>query len=505
MGGLKVMKLSFEMLVYQLSKSLNIEISYTDSNLPSLNPPLMYSFEEPIKKNQIYLITDKYISKNHYFESCCLIFIGVEQNISYNNIDSKSIYLGNEISMGKVWNTIQSIFSLYQDWLEKLQHIVHQKGTLQELLDFSSTFLECQLYITDEYIHLLAASNQGKIVTSEPFIENESFQTLINASQSMNHTFQRFDLTKLNGSDTPTEIYIYNIFDNQINLGALSMHPCNSKLQKHDFQLFKILAPFVKKLFLSHSQINGNQITNILETLLTNISNEKVNLSKIHKVLNYDTNDKLRCIVIQFPTEIITKYGFYLKQRFQIENSSSVALLHEGNLIGILNNSKISWDSKHFYQSIQNWIGNIQFIIGASNCFTDLLDLSSYYIEAKSAIQLTDRDSSSISEFSDYWIPYILQHCSGHLPIQNLLPTGLLNVIRYNQTSNVDYIETLKIWIEEGRNDARTASRLFISRNSFLSRRDRLLSLLDSTLDTPDIRFQLYLSIRLYEQQNKKI
>lgn len=499
------MKLSFEMLVYQLSKMLDMEIPYTDSKLSSLNPPLIYSLEESIKKNQIYLVTDKNISSNHYFDSCCLIFIGIEQSISYNNIDSKAIYLGNEISIAKVWNTIQSIFFLYQDWIEQLQHIVHQKGTLQELLDFSSAFLECQLYITDEYLHLLAASNRGEVVTSEPFIENESFKTLIDAAQNMNPTFQRFDFKKLNSSDEATEIYIYNIFDSQINLGALSMHPCKSTLQKHDFQLFKILAPFVKKVFLRHSQINGNQITNVLETLLSNTSNTKINLSKIHKALNYDIDDQLRCIVIQFSEEIITKYGFYLKQRFQIENPSSVALLHEENLIGILNNSKTLWNSKNFQQSIQNWIGNIQFIAGASNCFMNLFDLSSYYIEAKAAISFTDKEASTISVFSDCWIPYILQNCIGDLPIQNLLPTELLNVIRYNQTSNVDYIETLKIWIEEGRNDTRTASRLFISRNSFLSRRERLFSLLDNTLDNPDIRFQLYLSIRLYEQQNKKI
>lgn len=171
----------------------------------------------------------------------------------------------------------------------------------------------------------------------------------------------------------------------------------------------------------------------------------------------------------------------------------SIAFLYDGYLVGLFNYSI----SKN-YQSIQNWIGDITFVAGLSNSFTNLNQLHYHFIEARSAIQFSDKGTNTVAIFNEHLIPYILHHCTGELPSLNLYPQGLLNVIHYNETSSVDYIDTLKIWLEEGLNDTRSAARLFISRNSFLSRRDRILVLLEDNLDNPDRRFQLYFCVRLY-------
>jgi len=61
------------------------------------------------------------------------------------------------------------------------------------------------------------------------------------------------------------------------------------------------------------------------------------------------------------------------------------------------------------------------------------------------------------------------------------------------------YIETLRIWLEEGLNDNQAVKRLFIRRNSFLYRRDRLLATLGEDINDPDVRFYLSLCIRLLQ------
>ncbi|MCL2164934.1 MAG: helix-turn-helix domain-containing protein, partial [Oscillospiraceae bacterium] len=83
------------------------------------------------------------------------------------------------------------------------------------------------------------------------------------------------------------------------------------------------------------------------------------------------------------------------------------------------------------------------------------------------------------------------------LPAPYLFPEGLRRLLELNRTSAVDYIETLSIWLDEGLNDSRTAKRLFICRNSFLSRQKRLLAALEIDINDPDARFYLSLCLRL--------
>lgn len=493
------MKLSFEILVYQLSKIWEIHTSNQKSKLNILNPPLLYTKDELIKKNQIYLITEPELSNLPVFESCCLIFCHSKPFQSYKNIDCEYIHIISDISISIIWNKIQSIFSLYQEWIEQLQEISSHHGTLQEIFDVSAPLIECKLIITDETMHLLAASDKGQPISKEDlvfFTQEDSFQALMNASQIISDTFHTLDLQVMNITDKSNIIYIYNIFDGPLNLGAVSMHPSNDSLQEHHLQLFRILLPFIKEILLRPTISKEDIITNLFVSF---INGNPTDSSKLHNFLNYQIGDSFRCIAIEFSEDIILKYGFYLKQRFQNENSSSIAMIHEGYLIGIINVSHKDWNKNQFYQSIHNWIGDIQFTVGLSNPFSNLEELPFYLIEATETIKLSNKHTQSISEFSDYTISYLLQKCTEDLPMIHFFPDGLLKVIQYNKISSVDYIETLRIWLEEGRNDARTATRLFISRNSFLNRRDRILSLLNNDINNEDYRFLLYLCIRLYE------
>lgn len=494
------MRITFEMLVHQLSKCWEINFKIAGNGLNYLNPPLLYVDKMQIKKNQIYLITKDSLPLLPEFDTCCLIYCGIEPIETYKNRDSGHIFIEPSIHTGQILNQVQAIYALYQEWEEQLQEIISNHHTLQEMLDISSKLLECQFFITDDRLNYLAASSHGNPIANSEFdryTKEANFQTLMKTIQRMDDDHYKFDFYKINKTEESVEIYIYHINDGPLNLGAFSMHPTKNELQEHDFQLFKILASYIKKKFLRPSQVSEHLLTSLLEELFKGHLTQNTDISKLKMALNYDEGDYFRCIVIQLPEEIVNKFGFYLKQRFQMETPSSIAFLYEENLIGIMNDTKTIWNSERFYQSINTWLGNITFIAGASNRFSNLYKLIHYYIEALSAIQFTDPKTTSIKTFSDCLLPYVLNHSIGELPAENLFPPGLLRVMQYNKSSPVDYLETLQIWLEEGKNDSRAAARLYISRNSFLNRRNRLVSLLEEDLDNPDVRFLLSICVRL--------
>ena len=99
---------------------------------------------------------------------------------------------------------------------------------------------------------------------------------------------------------------------------------------------------------------------------------------------------------------------------------------------------------------------------------------------------------------SDCWEQFVLTNCCGTLPCEMLYPPGLNALIDYDLHSRINYLKTLQIYIEEGRNDSRAAAKLYISRNSFLYRLDKIRSVLGDPLEDPDYLFRLQLGLRLY-------
>ncbi|GAK40844.1 helix-turn-helix domain-containing protein [Paenibacillus urinalis] len=493
------MRITFEMLVYQLSKKWNIHYEAAEHSLEGLHPPLLYESSLAVQKNHIYVMSD---NRNSSYAGCCLVYCGIPIADLDLNKDSGIIVVDPEVPVAAVLNQIQSIFALYQDWENRMQQVVYHHQTLQELLDISSVVLDNLLCVTDENNHELAASYQGQRVESSSlgtYSKETNFHTLMHAVETVDNNHYKLDLKKIQETKESFQVYFSYINDGPINLGTLSVHPYEHIILIHDLQLLDILSFYVKALLLRPSQVSGSFFTNLLEALITGVTVSEADLFKLKNALHFRANDQFKCIVIQFTEDVTTKYGHYLKHRFQVENPSSIAQLYDDHLVGLINETRMGWDNHKFHQSISAWLGKIEFVAGASDSFTDLSQLNIYYQEALSILEYADVKDSEVRVFSDCWNRYVLSKCTGRLPASKLFPAGFVKVIQYNETSAVDYLETLRIWLEEGRNDSRTAARLYISRNTFLSRRDKLISLLESDLTSPDERFQLELCIRLYD------
>jgi hypothetical protein len=505
------MRPTFEMLVFQLSKIWNIRSRPAKHSLGQLSLPLLYEYPMDIKNNHAYISTvDNLPPEWLETEECCIICCNGSPPEYYNNSGCGLIVIDPSIPLIAVHNRVQFIFSLYQDWEDRLLKIVEKNGTLQELLDVSSLVVENLLCLTDQNINLLAVSSRGKRINHDSlllslFTQEANFQALKAASKKITTYCHKLDLKHVKNLDESYELFFIDIFDGKINIGALSIHPTEHVLQDHDHQLLEILSSYVQTLLLRPSQVEGRSFINLLESLLSGLPVKEGEIARLEAVLDFGHKDSYRCIAIQPPLDVVTKNGNYLRRRFQLEVPAAIALIHEGFLIGVINETKAGWDSKIFYQLVTTWLGKMDFVAGASDSFCNLTELKEYYQEARAAIMFANPNDSRVRTFADCWDSYVLANCTGGLPAKLLFLPGFQRVIEYNKTSSVDYVETLRVWLEEGRNDSRAAARLFISRNSFLCRRERLISLLGDNLDDPEERFRLSLCLRLYYTDNRPV
>ena len=80
-----------------------------------------------------------------------------------------------------------------------------------------------------------------------------------------------------------------------------------------------------------------------------------------------------------------------------------------------------------------------------------------------------------------------------------LIPAGLRNLLSYDRDHGTEYTRCLRVFLENSMNIARTVADLYIHRNTFLYRLERIKKLLDMDLDDPDVRLLLLLSYRILD------
>ena len=94
--------------------------------------------------------------------------------------------------------------------------------------------------------------------------------------------------------------------------------------------------------------------------------------------------------------------------------------------------------------------------------------------------------------------------------VEKLLKTNnkgsqiMLELKKHDKENQTQYMETLRVYLEQHLSATQAARELFIHRSTFLYRLDRIKEILQSELDDPEEIFYLELSFRLLEQEQEK-
>ncbi len=87
----------------------------------------------------------------------------------------------------------------------------------------------------------------------------------------------------------------------------------------------------------------------------------------------------------------------------------------------------------------------------------------------------------------------------------NDLSEGLLELKKHDEENQTQYMETLRVYLEQHLSATQAARELFIHRSTFLYRLDRIKEILQSELDDPEEIFYLELSLRLLGRARERI
>lgn len=499
------MKLNEQIIARHLSESYKIYCKVPKKeNDFHLKRPYLLSGLNLSEKNRIFIVKDiaklpKNISEGSMFIICSKKSI---HNLTDIDDNIPLIFVKNS-SVEDVLNTVQRIFDYYSDWELKLGETMLSNADLKNMVEISYPIFKNSITIFDQNLNILSKT---KIIDNKLTIISEEFPlsqmydvigTMDNKKPLPGPFFK-----KKGESTANYNVYGVNLFHESQHVGSAVLIEDTNKFQPGDFTLFQFFCEIIQKAIIRLHRSNNISQLSLRNTLEKMIDGESVSQNKLNELQESDFDNVIwQCIIIDIhkknfllPVDYVcsTLEGLYIR---------SVALYYKENIVYVFPVDKNNGNIK-----IKKYLKGLE-IHGASSAkFKDLKDLPVSYKEALSILELQNviskNDNTYLYEFEKYKFLYMLDKCTGDLPLENLLPIGLQNILIHDSKSKVNYWETLKIYLDNDENISLTARELFVHRSTLIQRIKLIEKSLGEPLKDPMWRLQVRLCMTVYERKH---
>jgi sugar diacid utilization regulator len=214
-------------------------------------------------------------------------------------------------------------------------------------------------------------------------------------------------------------------------------------------------------------------------------------------------DEQFQCLAVRIPKPSGKEFLQYFAQHLGIQ-TPLIYISTEDEIDAMI--LRVSYAEKQkitVLKIIEKGLRSFGIQAGLSDLYEDLLLSRFYYTQARYALENGEASQSNdnLLLFEDCCLDYILYHCTGDLNSEMIWSKGFQKLVEHDRTKfRASYVETLRAYLDNNLNDNRSAVALQITRNSFLSRLERVNALLGENLKDPKVRFRYELAVLLYEK-----
>ncbi|MER1998490.1 MAG: PucR family transcriptional regulator ligand-binding domain-containing protein [Lysinibacillus sp.] len=195
----------------------------------------------------------------------------------------------------------------------------------------------------------------------------------------------------------------------------------------------------------------------------------------------------------------ISLYRDIIYREFQHRYHHFLSFQHHNELIFLINRKEVkstqipfSKTVEKIYDEAQQLNGDLQLVIGMGNFYTQLSQVSKSYEESITVIHLiTQHKNPSIQKYKELGAYKIIMNVPDQSIIQTFQQDMLGQLYFYDQLHHTDFVEFLKIYLEENGSANKISKRLFIHRNTVAYKINKIEALLDIDLNNTFARTNL--------------
>lgn len=125
---------------------------------------------------------------------------------------------------------------------------------------------------------------------------------------------------------------------------------------------------------------------------------------------------------------------------------------------------------------------------GRSVVFSRFSDLKYYYIQSKVALSqgIQANAAGCVFLYKDYYMHHVMDSLDNATSLKSICHPGVLKLYEHDVAAHTDLIKSLRIYMFTGCNMTQTAKLLFMHRNTFEYRLNRILDMLELDLNSLD-------------------
>lgn len=306
-----------------------------------------------------------------------------------------------------------------------------------------------------------------------------------------------------------------------------------SKLKKIDYialEKASIMAALDRIKIKEIEEVKHQNRRDFFDDLLAGKIESIRTVNSLAEMHGLNTNNNYLCMVVRIhlineKNGNIVAYGRKLKGISETiidladdvaqDRKTSVVSIFRGNQVLIFLPFNKTMDNKHAKQnskefanklllSIGETIPNMDINIGIGKLYDDILKLQLSFIQAQEVIKLglNLKREHRVLHFDDFQIYHLLEMGTSEKELKDFYENTIADLVRYDKENKTNLVETLeKYFIYQG-NISEASKDLYIHRNTFIYRLDKIKNILQTDLKDSEETLELQLGIKAMQILN---
>lgn len=431
----------------------------------------------------------------------------------FGNIPYIQVALENLEEIAEFMNDMQEIFDTADGWDRKIHDLMLEHAGMERLLQVTSEFLQNPLTVIGLDFTFAAEAGskylppRARLYTDEglnveyvnALLQNETYREMADTHETVMFPAYISGCRSMNR----------NLFVDEKATHRLILTECRVEITQGVICVLDILSEKLEFL-LAHEEEETDpdrDIEQIFVRVLSDRTADYMQISRELSELGWGGNHEYMCLILQITylnqqnlsTKAISRY---IKKKL----GDSVSFLYQDEIVVFFDLTRLGMNQEEVAGKLVYFIRDTYLKAGYSRVMTGHMNLRRQYVQAKTALDVGSRKKPYlwIHYFSQVAMTYILEQATKRLPGTMICHEGLLELKKHDEENQTQYMETLRVYLEQHLSATQAARELFIHRSTFLYRLDRIREILQSDLDDPEEIFYLELSFRLLEQEEEK-
>lgn len=512
------MNLTARILIKKLEEKYPVRHSPNLPDHATLGRPVFYTGKEQTLDHHLYIMTDIHLrtEKVSFPKTSCIIYVGKRDDTIPKYLTNVCV-IDCGVDAITVFNDIQSIYNLFENWYEKLLRARLEEESIYHMLDMSLPVFNNPLVVVEMDFTVTAKAGDTKDAFNEPVFgsTDDTYILLTKLKSDKNYIMLRekngpflYPPTGDNSALGYKSLCV-NIKKHGLTTHRLMMLGVNGTPDADYGFLLEQLASVIGHT-LSHKTPQKSEknrsLHTVLATILTDRTADYVTTSQRLDSLGWYSRNEYLCVVFQM-TSLDMKTLTENSVCSYVENviPYSCAFSHKGKIVIYVNMTKADMTLNSISERLIYFIRDSYFKAGYSRVMVGHFNLRRQYLQAMVSLDLGERKRPDMwsHKFNDIAFDYILEQSTRRLPGYMISHEKLLRLKDIDEFQHTDYIHTLKLYLDNHLNAVKTAKDLFIHRSTFLYRLDKIKSLLETNLEDPEEILYLMLSFRFIEMEEK--